>query len=109
MTTPINIDGMAVGIVLQRIQGILRATMLIGKSPGSDPIRDEAVALIVESTAGGLLQPTAWPTPGFLPEVSTRGATANAVFEFSLPTGLVLKRAIAVVRGQFGEIDLSGQ
>ena len=109
MTTPININDMAVGIVLERLQGTLGATMLIGKAPDSDPLRDDSVALIVEAANGALLKATSWPTPGILPETFTRGATANAAFEFKLPKGAALKRAIAVVRGEFGEIDLSSQ
>jgi hypothetical protein len=109
MTTPININDMAVGIVLERFQGTLRATMLIGKSPDSDPLRDDSVALVVEAADGALLKATSWPTPGFLPETFTRGATASAAFEFKLPKGTALKRAIAVIRGEFGEIDLSNQ
>jgi hypothetical protein len=109
MTTPILINDMAVGIALERTRGTLRATMLIGKHPDSEPLRDDTVALIVETAVGTLLKATSWPTPGFLPEVATRGVTANALFEFKLPSGAVLKRAIAVVRGEFGEVDLSKQ
>ncbi|MBE0660801.1 MAG: hypothetical protein IH602_24115 [Bryobacteraceae bacterium] len=109
MTTPIAIDDKYVGIVLERVPGILRATMLISKTPDSDPLRDESVALIVEAANGALLKATSWPTPGILPETFTRGATANAAFEFKLPKGTGLKRAIAVVRGEFGEIDLTNE
>jgi hypothetical protein len=109
MTTPIIIDDMSVGIVIERRQTTLRATMLIGKSPDSDPLLDDSVALIIEAADGALLKATSWPTPGILPETFTRGATANAAFEFKLPKGTALKRAIAVIRGGFGEVDLSSQ
>jgi hypothetical protein len=108
MIPRVQINDFTVGLVLEKDHETLNVTMLIGKPQGSDPIREDTVALIIEDCSGRLLRATGWPAPGLLPETYTRAATASAEFSFEAPNGTDFKRAIVVIRGTFDEIDLTG-
>src|SRR5688500_8085904 len=101
MTDTVSINEMTIALTMQLRSRSLDVTMLISKAAGSDPIREDTVALIIETTSDRLLLATKWPTPGYLPEVTTRSTTANAEFGFQWPSGARLKRAIVVVGGTF--------
>jgi hypothetical protein len=102
-----DINGMAVFLAVEQGARGVEAVLAIARPLDSDPIRDDVVAVILETTDHHLLQPTAWPDPGFLPETSLGGgSTAHARFGFKQRRGARLARAIVVVRGDWAEYDL---
>ncbi len=106
MQKQLQIDGLDITLIITARAKSVAAEMLVSKDVGTDPILDDTVALIIETTGGNLLEPTGWPHPGELPETMTLGATASARFKFRNPEGKALKRAIVVLRGAFAEVPL---
>ena len=87
------------------VPSILLILLILSKpSQSAEELLQAATNWII---GGRLLKIKEWPSPGFLPETSTRATTASAEFKFEAPKQPDLKRAIVVVRGSFGEIDLT--
>lgn len=103
-----NLRNAAVHLFVETEAGEVIVKVAIGKPGDAEALHSDNVALIIEDADGALLTPTQWPRFGLLPETATAGAAAHARFGFANPHLRPLKRAIAVVRGDFGEVALDG-